>query len=76
VPVDEEDEKKFKKYKKKLLERANLKKNKNQKKHLQNIEGGRSRRQLERLINAHRKPIRTIEWYQNMLKSNYTPTPI
>lgn len=59
-----------------LLEKARLKKDKNHKRHLQNIEGGRSRRQLERMINAYKKPPRTIEYYQNMLNSSYTPPPI
>jgi hypothetical protein len=71
VPVDEEDEQRFKQYKKKLLEKYNSKKGKRGKRHLQNIEGGRSKRQVQRALNAHRKPPRTVEYYENMLKSTY-----
>lgn len=65
VPVDEQDEERFKKYKEKLLKRLNRTTVKTApKKHLQNIEGGRSKKQLQRYISAFKRPKRDEEMYK------------
>ena len=59
VPTDEQDEERFRKYKDKLLKRLNKTTTKvAPKRHLQNIEGGRSKRQLQKYIKAFKRPKR------------------